>query len=488
MNSRPAPFATAALLLLTLVATQRASAQNTQVKGGDTESGARNAAAYVAKNVASAVFISGRDVEEVVRVDIGSPLPGLVKYEVDEDQKRVTVTSTPYGKATATAIFREGLGCTLVNGLTEEELRAQPVPELPGPPKGYDDALWPAGKRVDLSDLPDEIDAELLAEALDNAFAEPDPDRTTRRTRAVLVAYQGQIVAERYAEGFHAQMPLLSHSMTKSMTNALVGIRVGQGKLDIRQPLGLPEWSSADDPRRAITLDHLLRMSSGLEWDEVYLDLTSDVVQMLYGERDAAAFAFNRELEDPIDSRWYYSSGTTNIISHALRETFDGDLAAYFAFPRQALLRRLGMYHSFIEPCPDGTFVGSSFSYCTPRDWARLAMLYMNDGMWHGERILPEGWVAYSTTPTPGASRGRYGAQIWLNVGEPDEPTRREMPDVPTDAFSFNGFDGQFVVAVPSRELIVVRMGHTRNRGAFRINDLVRDVLAAMEPVAVGAE
>ena len=146
------------------------------------------------------------------------------------------------------------------------------------------------------------------------------------------------------------------------------------------------------------------------------------------------------------------------------------------------------MYHAVLEPNPAGTFVGSSFMYCTARDWARFATLYLNDGVHDGERILPEGWVEYSLTPSKTARQGHYGAQIWLNAGNPDDPSDRRLADVPTDAFSFNGFDGQFVVAVPSLDLIVVRMGHTRDRKAFRINDFVRDVLAAIEPAAVAAD
>lgn len=465
-----------------------ALAQDPDVRNGNTNAGRQNAAAYVAKNLASAIFVSGREKDEVVLVDLGAPVLGFITADVDHDKKTVTVTHTPYGSATAKCIYRDGLGCTLVTGMTEEDLRAQPVPKLPAPPEGLEQIAWPVGDAVTETDLPEEVDADALAMALNNAFAEPDPDRPTRRTRAALVVYRGNIIAERYAEGFHKYMPLLSHSMTKSVTSALVGILVGQGKLDIHATGVLPVWTSDGDPRRDITLDDLLRMSSGLEWNEVYLDLTSDVVQMLYGERDAALFASARPLADPIDSKWYYSSGTTNIVCRIIRDTFDGQLEDYFAFPRRALLHPIGMYHAFMEPCPSGTFVGSSFMYCTPRDWARFALLYMNDGVWQGERILPEGWVKYSTTPSPTAKRGQYGAFIWLNAGAADDPTKREMPDVPVDAFSFNGFDGQFVVTVPSRDLIVVRMGHTRDRSAFRINDFVRDVLAAIEPAAVASE
>jgi hypothetical protein len=179
--------------------------------------------------------------------------------------------------------------------------------------------------------------------------------------------------------------------MTKSVTNALVGILVGQGKLSVDEPAPVPEWSGPDDPRGAITLDQMLRMSSGLEFGEIYEDPRSDVCLMLFSVRDAAAYAADKPLETGPGGKWYYSSGTTNIISRIVRDSVGGTQADYFAFPRRALFDRIGMRSAIIEPDPSGTFVGSSYMYATARDWARFGLLYLQDGVWEGERILPEG-------------------------------------------------------------------------------------------------
>jgi CubicO group peptidase (beta-lactamase class C family) len=264
------------------------------------------------------------------------------------------------------------------------------------------------------------------------------------------------------------------------VTHGLVGIRILEGKLALHAPAPVPEWSGEGDPRTTITLDQLLRMSSGLAFSEVYEDYNSDVVTMLFKRGDAGGYAAAKPLAHTPDTHWYYSSGTTNLVSRIVRDTFEGDQAAYFAFPRRALFERIGMRSAVIEPDASGTFVGSSFMFATARDWARFGLLFLQDGVWQGERLLPEGWVRYGTTPTPLAPQGRYGAHWWLNAGDPDDPSDRPWPDLPRDAFAASGFEGQYVLVIPSRQLVLVRLGLSRPQHTFSLNDFAAAVRAAI--------
>ena len=193
-------------------------------------------------------------------------------------------------------------------------------------------------------------------------------------------------------------------------------------------------------------------------------------------------------LETTPDTKWYYSSGTTNIISRIIRQASGGTDADFFGFPKRELFDKLGMQSAVIEPDPDGVFVGSSFMYATPRDWARLGLLYLNDGVIKGERILPEGWVKYSTTPTPMAPKGEYGAQVWLNRGPANNPGQRLMPNVPVDMFSFEGFEGQQVAVIPSHKLVVVRLGITWDYEAWNYDEIDFFLSSIIKAVSVKSD
>jgi CubicO group peptidase (beta-lactamase class C family) len=293
----------------------------------------------------------------------------------------------------------------------------------------------------------------------------------------------GEILAERYAQGFTPSTPQLGWSMTKSVNSALIGILVKQGKLVTDDPAPVPEWQRSDDPRRAITLDQLLRMSSGLTFQETYEENpVSDVNVMLFASADSAASAAAKPLQAQPDTQWSYSSGTTNILSRMVRQTVAGSVVDYWLFPHRELFARLGTGAIFMEPDPSGTFVASSFMYATPRDWARLGQLYLQDGIWQGERILPEGWVEYSRTPTPLAPGGRYGAQFWLNQGE-----EKWLTDLPPDLFAMSGHDGQFVLILPSQDLVVVRLGYSPGIDRNELLAFVVDLLKLV-PVMQGSE
>jgi CubicO group peptidase (beta-lactamase class C family) len=429
--------------------------------------------AYTAKRMCSCVFLSHREAASVLAEEL-KPY-GYVNLRVDPDRK--TVTGSILGMAERTAVYREGLGCTLAVGINEVELLQQAMGfDTTRPDRG--NLPWPDGNMVKNTHPPTSIDEMKLKSTMDWAFAEPDPAKL-RRTRAVVVVYDGRIIAERYAPGFTKDTPQLGWSMTKSVTNALVGILVREGRLKVEAPAPVPEWQSPGDLRRAITLDQLMRMSSGLKFKEDYENPLSDVVRMLFAEADAGAYAASGPLEVPSDSRWQYSSGTANIISRIVRQAAGSQLDS-FSFPRTALFDRIGMTSAVIEPDPSGTFVGSSFMYATPRDWARFGLLCLNDGVWNGKRILPKGWMKYSTTPTPRAPQGIYGAQFWLNAGSPGNPSDRWMPKVPGDMYSMRGFEGQYVSVIPSKKLVIVRLGLSRPEENWDQEKLIAGIIEAV--------
>jgi CubicO group peptidase (beta-lactamase class C family) len=333
-------------------------------------------------------------------------------------------------------------------------------------------------------EFPAQIDKQKLEQALAWAFVEPDPEHL-RRTRAVVVIYDGVLIGERYAEGYTKDTPLLGWSMTKSVTNALIGILVGQEKLSVDKSAPVPEWKKEGDPRGKITLDHLLRMNSGLEFKEEYEEeILSDCNIMLFLKPDMGAYAASKPLVADPGTKWSYSSGTANIISRIVRHTVTGTQTDYFAFPRRSLFDKIGMESAVMEPDASGTFVGSSYMYATARDWARFGLLFLNDGVWEGSRILPEGWVKYSTTPTPTALPGEaYGAQFWLNTDSAPGKNDRWMPKLPEEVYSACGHDGQYVTIIPSKKIVVVRLGLTaeNEKGYWDHEQFLVDILASIK-------
>jgi CubicO group peptidase (beta-lactamase class C family) len=318
----------------------------------------------------------------------------------------------------------------------------------------------------------------LLADAVAYAFEDPDPERPLL-TRALLVVYRDQLIAVRYADGISADTPLAGWSMTKSVNAALIGILEGQGALDIHAPAPVPDWH--DDERAQITVDQLLRMSSGLEFEEVYGPL-SDATAMLFERHSSAHVAMAKPLAVAPDTVWSYSSGTSNLLAWIVRETVerDGGWSAYASFARRVLFDPIGMTSAVMEPDASGTFVASSFMLATARDWARFGLLHLHDGVWQGRRILPEGWAGYVATATPGAPIGEYGAQWWTNDGAPGNASERRFPSAPTDAYQASGYQGQAVIVIPSRDVVIVRMGMTHDREVLDLDGVIARVLVAL--------
>ncbi|MGD8700845.1 MAG: serine hydrolase [Desulfosarcina sp.] len=436
---------------------------------------------FVAKYLCTSTFLSKRDPEIVFNQDIKpvNPLARVVRWQIDRVDQ--SVTAAAFTAFQSKAIYRPGCGCTLVVGTTESALRRQQIcqPEAnQAPPASLPALPWPRGTAGPVDPRDVGLNSARLAEALDNAFAEPGAGYL-RQTRAVAIVYEGQLIAERYAPGFDPDMPMLGWSMSKGVTNALVGVLVGQGRLAVEEPAPVPEWRAHEDARNQITLDQLLRMSSGLAFDEIYRPM-ADVTKMLYRSHDFAAFAAGSHLEAPPDEKWHYASGTANIIARIVREAAEKTTANYYRFIRESLFDRIGMRSAVMEPDPSGTFVGSSYAAATVRDWARLGLLYLQDGVWDGERILPEGWIEYTTTPTPKAPKGQYGALFWLNAGEPGKPDNRLWPSAPRDAFAAQGFQEQKVIIIPSKKLVMVRFGATAHRSAWNTDAFIADVLRAL--------
>ena len=406
---------------------------------------------YAAKNLASAVFVSGRDAADVEALDLHFSFIKFNKNRVDYDNKTVT---SRFLWSRSTAAFRDGYGVTLLRGKGKKAFLDQeyPLPEEPG----HEDYLQPG-------------DEALTARLEPIAKALVDDKAYNGTPFAFVVLHKGAIVAERYREGITPETQLLSWSMGKSFTNALTGIMAGDGLVDINAPMDIPQWQN--DGRKAITLNNLMQMQSGLEWNENYGN-RSDVNLMLHRETDMGLFALNKPLEHEPGTFWYYSSGSTNIVMRYLRGKFSSD-QEFLLYIRERLFAPLGIANPHFEPDMSGTPVGSSYLYVTARDFARFGQLFLDDGMVQGKRILPEGWVDYTVTPAS-ASEGAYGAFFWLN-------RNNVCPDVPEDMFSCQGHDGQEIYMIPSKDLVVVVLGYSpKPDRVIDFNGLLKDIIAEL--------
>ncbi|MFK7922482.1 MAG: serine hydrolase domain-containing protein [Bacteroidia bacterium] len=421
---------------------------------------------YSAKIMCSCVFVSARTPASVEAKDLSAYW--YVNNTVDQAQKSVSSRLLFWEQ---TAVYREGLGCTLLHDKDPKDLADAAITQTKS--RSLQGAI--------LQDYQDSlslhIDQDKLAAAIDYAFVEDaSPDAPQKNTRAVVVLYDSIVLAERYGPGFDAETPLLGWSMAKSVTQAQIGLLVKDGKLDIHAPAPVPEWQGADDPRRKITLDQMLRMSSGLDFEEVYFP-PADATTMLFEESSAADYAAQSELGYEPDSRWNYSSATSNLLARIVRQSL-GDDTRYLNFVHERLFQPLQMTSAVMEPDASGTYVGSSFMYATGRDWAKFGLLYLRDGVWRGQRILAEGWVDYTRTPTPKSDLGCYGAQFWLNAGNEEG---RRFPALPNDLYYPSGYEGQHVFIIPSYNMIIVRLGFTPVRDAFDIETFVGGILEAVE-------
>ena len=432
----------------------------------------RVATGYVAHNLCSKTFVSGLDPQRVFaeatdRAGIRT-LRWFLRYRLDRAAK--TVDASTAGLFASHAAFQEGFGCVLINGseqpyLLRSDLVALKTPKTP--------PLLPDIAGPDLVEPPDPA----LKAALDHAFEEP-AEPPFRRTKAVVILRDGRVIAERYAPGIGIDSQLPGFSMTKSMVSALIGIMTQQGLTSPSLPAPIAEWRTATDPRREIEVGHLLRMTSGLALDETNSGFDPSS-QTVFLKDDMAAFAVQAPLIAPPGTRWHYSSATTMILAKIVRDAVGGPEQT-MAFAWRELFNPLGMRDVTLEFDASGTLQGSTYMFASARDWARFGLLYLNDGMVGGKRILHEDWVDYSAAATLDSD---YGAGFWTNRSENERAKNRVRLGIPRDAFFASGDLGQRIVIIPSQQLVVVRLGDSVEPGGDMrgLARLVKEAIAATE-------
>jgi CubicO group peptidase (beta-lactamase class C family) len=413
------------------------------------------ATGYAAKKVCTCTLATGREISEVEKNDLYFNILSFVHNKIDK--KNNQVTSTIFGASPQIAIFRPGIGCILLDGKDDYNIL---FPESVSSDKSDNKAF----KAVNVTTSG--TDKSALTVAIDHAF-DPDGQLNYKRTTAVVVIHRDTLIAEHYAGPFAPEIPQLGWSMTKSLMNAFIGLLVQEKKVDILQDHLFEAWTK--DNRKDIKLKNLLQMNSGLQWNEDYASV-SDATKMLYKSGDVSAIAISKPLKSAIGSKWNYSSGTTNLLSKFIRNQIGND-EIYLRYLKTYLFDVLGMSSAFVETDESGTFIGSSYGYATPKDWAKFGLLYLHDGIWNGVRVLPEGWVKFSSTVANG-SDGIYGAQFWLNKGG------NQYPDAPQDMIMANGFQGQHVFILPSHDAVIVRMGTGGDH--FDANQFLKEILAAL--------
>jgi len=420
----------------------------------------RDVSGYGSKNLCSAVYLQHRDPADVIREDLADFPVSLGKFTLNE--KDSSVTGSVWGFAKSKTIYRKGCGCTVVNDLSEEDIRKQEFLFPARPAVNSDTIDWPNGDRL-VGSFPLNINKEHLQQAINNVMNETSASGKPAFTRAVLILYDGNIVAEQYAPGFDKTTVMLGWSMSKSLTGAMIGILVNQSKLSIEEKAPVAAWSNSD--KNNITIKNLLQQTSGLDFTENYTR-PSSVTKMLFRKGDMSAYTASLPLKYKPGTVFNYSSGNSNILSQIIREVVGEK--DYAAFPYKELFYKIHAYSFLLEPDASGTYIGSSYSYATARDFARFGLLYYNNGTWNGQQVLPGNWVRESVQPSAADKRKHYGFQFWLNGFDENDSTRRWYPDVPADMFFCDGYGGQDVYVIPSEKLVVVRLGlHPVNENRF---------------------
>ncbi len=407
------------------------------------------AAGYNAKVLCSCIFVSGLSQEEAEATDLNYSLLGLSNNTVDHETK--TVRSSVWGFHKKVALYREGFGCTMVKAA---DLR---ILENQGNRTGktfYTPDIWPDEQRKGSPEM---------TAALQRAFDLPGENK--KNTRAILVVKNGAIIGEAYGDGIDQNTPLLGWSMAKSVTATLAGILAKDGFWNLDTPMPIDGWQ--DDERAKIELNDMLHANSGLEWNEEYGSVTNTTL-MLYHAYGFGAYAASFEAEYDPGEEFKYSSGTTNIIAAAMRQAFDGDMD-YWNFPYRKLFGPIGAKTFTMEIDPSGHFAGSSYTYASARDWAKLGLLYLNNGNWNGRQIIDPTWVEFVRVPAE-ASEGAYGGHFWLNQGG-------HFPAYDSTSYWMGGYHGQQVSIHPDRNMVIVRLGVTYDREDFDFSEIIGGII-----------
>jgi CubicO group peptidase (beta-lactamase class C family) len=439
------------------------------------------AAAMAAHHLCAGVFVVGRDYkrspEQVLEQDI-APFPVFqwqdeFEYSVDDEKRTATVWGP--GIDARTAKYNGDQGCTILPP-GEADVYYDPV-EVPRSLPDASAQDWPTGDVGARGEFPPEVDPAKLAAALDWGMQQP------QNTRALVVTYQGKILGERYAPGFTKDTPQISWSQGKSITAALVGILVRQGHLDVEDPAPVAEWQKPGDPRSEIKIKHLLNMSSGLDFKNYGLgapnswSTENEHFRIYFDALNVFDHAVNQPLEIPPGSQFRYRNSDPLTLGRIVRQIVEDQGENYLTFPQRALFDRIGARNFVLETDPYGDFIMTGYDFGSAWDWTRFGLLHLWDGVWEGERILPEGWVKFISTPAPGAAEQQYGGLFWLNRGG-------AMDRVPQDAFWAAGFMGQTTLIIPSRQMVFVRLGPSPGGYSSYLNELVGRVLDAIEPTS----
>ncbi|MEX0964272.1 MAG: serine hydrolase [Pseudohongiellaceae bacterium] len=406
------------------------------------------------KLLCSARYVSGFSEQQ--------SLDDLVQYSgilqeltVEYDEAQKTVTTSLFGLSEKTANYLPNIGCAIdYSGFPQ---RASIVTEAPA----TSDAMWPAGNSVLAADPALQGLLERLLK-LDNEAG--------LNTRALLIAHRGSVVAEAYGQGAHATTPLLGWSMAKSLTAIMLANLEYRGLLSLADAPDFEPWQ--EDARSQIRITDLLTMTDGLAFSEEY-NPGDDATAMLFTEPSASDFVMKKERVHEPGRRFNYSSGTANLLARVYLDTVGDHQKNYDDYVAH-IYRPLGFQNAVFEVDASGVFMGSSYLYASARDWARIGQLMLNKGVINGQRVLREDWVDRATTPNLSANQKAYGYQWWLNRG--NEELR--WADIPDDAFSAQGNRQQYLMVVPSLDLIIVRLGWTA--GVYPVNDRVAEIISSL--------
>ena len=410
-------------------------------------------AGYSAKNTASSVFLGERSLAFTNKTDNNFSPVDLASDAIDKKKK--TATSSVFGLLTRKAIIREGLGSVLTLDEADEN---NPYLTPKRTTTRNETIPYPFGNAPQKDTVFANVDYEKLNTSVGSIFG-------SSKSRAVLVIYKDQIIAEKYSEGFHKDARILGWSMTKSILATVFGVLQYQQKINLQDKAPIASWQN--DARKDISLHNLLQMNSGLEWDENY-DEISDATKMLFLERDMTKMQAAKPLVGKPNESWYYSSGTSNLLSGILRNQFQTH-QNYLDFWYTDLIDKIGMNSMIVETDLAGNYVASSYAWATARDWGKFGLLYLHNGSWNGQQVFSKDWVKYVTTPTP-TSEGTYGIHFWLNAA-------KQFKDLPRTMYFADGYQGQRVYVFPDQEMVVVRFGLSN----FEENMFLKEVIQSIQ-------
>ena len=437
-------------------------------------------AAMSAHHLCSGMFVVGRDYartpEQVFEEDLAR-FPNFawqddMQWSVDSENKKAMVWGAGFERRIAE--YNGDQGCSILPvGMDDVQFTPTQVPRnIPDPGT----TPWPTGDLGAYGSF-DEVDADALNSAFDWLMAQP------QNTRALVVAYKGKIIGERYAPGFTKDTPQISWSQGKSIAAALTGVLVEQGAFTLEDQAPVPEWHGDGDPRSAIKVKHLLRMASGLDFinggvgNPGAWTSANEHFMIYFDGLNVYDHAIHQPVDLPPDSLFRYRNSDPLTLARIARTTVEARGEDWLSFPQRALFDRIGARNYVLETDAWGNFIITGYDFGSAHDWVRFGLLHLWDGVWEGERILPEGWVDFISSPGPGAKRDEYGGLFWLNQSQ-------AFDQAPADAYSARGYMGQDTMVIPSRDMVVVRLGPSPGGDARFLNAFVGQVLDAIgQPV-----